>query len=107
MKHDMSEYVFFFFQAEDGIRDLTVTGVQTCALPISGAMFGTDWPFTIRAAPGSVLPTISAECPTTCVLMISRTISCDWPRATSVNLKMVLTSLVCFFPSVADRKSVV
>src|SRR2546430_6107859 len=25
----------FFFQAEDGIRDLTVTGVQTCALPIS------------------------------------------------------------------------
>src|SRR2546430_6380348 len=27
----------FFFQAEDGIRDLTVTGVQTCALPISKA----------------------------------------------------------------------
>src|SRR2546430_10372027 len=26
---------FVFFQAEDGIRDLTVTGVQTCALPIS------------------------------------------------------------------------
>src|SRR5205085_8163272 len=26
---------FFFFQAEGGIRDLTVTGVQTCALPIS------------------------------------------------------------------------
>src|SRR5256886_11204206 len=33
--------VFFFFQAEDGIRDLTVTGVQTCALPIyrSGGPF--------------------------------------------------------------------
>src|SRR2546430_7795895 len=29
---------FFFFQAEDGIRDLTVTGVQTCALPISAAL---------------------------------------------------------------------
>src|SRR2546421_4582282 len=27
---------FFFFQAEDGIRDLIVTGVQTCALPICG-----------------------------------------------------------------------
>src|SRR6266498_5096553 len=27
-------YVFFFFQAEDGIRDADVTGVQTCALPI-------------------------------------------------------------------------
>src|SRR3989475_12866250 len=29
---------FFFFQAEDGIRDLTVTGVQTCALPISARL---------------------------------------------------------------------
>src|SRR5262249_59249132 len=29
--------LFFFFQAEDGIRDWSVTGVQTCALPISGA----------------------------------------------------------------------
>src|SRR5690349_21991339 len=28
-------FFFFFFQAEDGIRDLYVTGVQTCALPIS------------------------------------------------------------------------
>src|SRR2546430_17601377 len=28
------ENIAFFFQAEDGIRDLTVTGVQTCALPI-------------------------------------------------------------------------
>src|SRR2546429_2104783 len=27
-------YLFFFFQAEDGIRDVAVTGVQTCALPI-------------------------------------------------------------------------
>src|SRR5207249_9251414 len=29
-------FFFFFFQAEDGIRDRNVTGVQTCALPISG-----------------------------------------------------------------------
>ena len=28
----------FFFQAEDGIRDSPVTGVQTCALPISGKL---------------------------------------------------------------------
>src|SRR2546430_9916060 len=36
----------FFFQAEDGIRDLTVTGVQTCALPIcsmSAASYGIDY----------------------------------------------------------------
>src|SRR2546426_4762561 len=30
-------FIFFFFQAEDGIRDYKVTGVQTCALPISAA----------------------------------------------------------------------
>src|SRR5690606_41193749 len=30
--------LFFFFQAEDGIRDFHVTGVQTCALPISHAL---------------------------------------------------------------------
>src|SRR5437588_1236365 len=30
--------VFFFFQAEDGIRDHCVTGVQTCALPICGLL---------------------------------------------------------------------
>src|SRR3712207_7287877 len=29
-----SMFLFFFFQAEDGIRDIGVTGVQTCALPI-------------------------------------------------------------------------
>src|SRR5437870_5891181 len=32
---DMLFFFFFFFQAEDGIRDGHVTGVQTCALPIS------------------------------------------------------------------------
>src|SRR5438309_5552394 len=39
---------FFFFQAEDGIRDGTVTGVQTCALPI------------LRAPPESFSPTMGA-----------------------------------------------
>ena len=33
-----SFFFFFFFQAEDGIRDTSVTGVQTCALPISVAV---------------------------------------------------------------------
>ena len=31
-------FFFFFFQAEDGIRDIGVTGVQTCALPISKSL---------------------------------------------------------------------
>src|SRR5207249_5800331 len=35
---------FFFFQAEDGIRDRNVTGVQTCALPISSKFFNTMTP---------------------------------------------------------------
>src|SRR6266511_2404382 len=34
-------YFSFFFQAEDGIRDFHVTGVQTCALPISSATAST------------------------------------------------------------------
>src|SRR5690606_10151192 len=33
-------FIIFFFQAEDGIRDFHVTGVQTCALPISPISFG-------------------------------------------------------------------
>src|SRR5690554_7713280 len=35
----MTMYSSFFFQAEDGIRDADVTGVQTCALPISELTF--------------------------------------------------------------------
>src|SRR5690349_22320196 len=40
-------FFFFFFQAEDGIRDLYVTGVQTCALPISGLVVATTRPETM------------------------------------------------------------
>src|SRR5215470_19218992 len=35
LNFNFAGYFFFFFQAEDGIRDATVTRVQTCALPIS------------------------------------------------------------------------
>src|SRR5260370_3177753 len=38
---------FFFFQAEDGIRDSSVTGVQTCALPISVASSAATGPSTV------------------------------------------------------------
>src|SRR5437016_14024842 len=43
---------FFFFQAEDGIRDWSVTGVQTCALPICSP---------ILRAPGSYIQWINAH----------------------------------------------
>src|SRR2546422_2487987 len=47
MRSDLLAFLlcFFFFQAEDGIRDVAVTGVQTCALPIYHGQ---------RAAPGVV-----------------------------------------------------
>src|SRR5207245_1203041 len=40
LQSNSSLFCCFFFQAEDGIRDATVTGVQTCALPISGGPDG-------------------------------------------------------------------
>src|SRR2546426_2886808 len=43
--------MFFFFQAEDGIRDYKVTGVQTCALPISLAPIQKDYEFVIVDTP--------------------------------------------------------
>src|SRR5690606_41136151 len=47
--------IFFFFQAENGIRDLHVTGVQTCALPISGPAHpppaGSGWPTSTPGRP--------------------------------------------------------
>src|SRR5258708_17436123 len=45
---------FFFFQAEDGIRDDLVTGVQTCALPIS-TFVGTSTPALITTSPNGQL----------------------------------------------------
>src|SRR2546430_4324543 len=44
-------FFFFFFQAEDGIRDLTVTGVQTCALPIYFITSTSVLSLTIRVSP--------------------------------------------------------
>src|SRR5690606_39558612 len=51
-------FLFFFFQAEDGIRDFHVTGVQTCALPISSepvvseSQYG-GWSGAVTDIPGS------------------------------------------------------
>src|ERR1022692_2376040 len=46
--------VFFFFQAEDGIRDYKVTGVQTCALPISTGRPGQEPGFPGRSSGASL-----------------------------------------------------
>src|SRR5437016_9268928 len=56
----LCHFSFFFFQAEDGIRDWSVTGVQTCALPISSAsgaatLFGTtSFKFSRPGTPVSI-----------------------------------------------------
>src|SRR2546430_10237190 len=60
----LMQYGAFFFQAEDGIRDLTVTGVQTCALPIffgipgegsSAALILDDYPMSKNGETGRAL----------------------------------------------------
>src|SRR2546422_5938540 len=49
-------FLFFFFQAEDGIRDVAVTGVQTCALPIlfPALMMATASPFLTSSVPTQI-----------------------------------------------------
>ena len=46
-----AELVFFFFQAEDGIRDYKVTGVQTCALPICRAVLPQSFENSAKGVP--------------------------------------------------------
>src|SRR2546430_577624 len=87
--------ICFFFQAEDGIRDLTVTGVQTCALPIS-SLFGALWVHADSWRPK--LPLISSSKRE----LRGRTLCCSalWSRA-------ILHDEECVERSYRDRKSVV
>src|SRR5699024_8329276 len=64
--------VFFFFQAEDGIRDRNVTGVQTCALPISDDSVELEdkvlptvikQPLKMRVWQSIILGTMCLKCP--------------------------------------------
>src|SRR5258708_17354649 len=55
----MRAKLFFFFQAEDGIRDDLVTGVQTCALPISASASGASSPSALRRS--TVPPTAPSD----------------------------------------------
>src|SRR5437762_4775472 len=60
--HFFAFLLFFFFQAEDGIRDTSVTGVQTCALPISLELpvlvSVSDW---VELLPTCTLPKLMVE----------------------------------------------
>src|SRR5256886_13690544 len=67
----------FFFQAEDGIRDLTVTGVQTCALPISDDRRSSEGPWwPVCHNPSSVIRHPSSVAATACPSTTSHPQSC-------------------------------
>src|SRR5438034_4252481 len=71
--------LFFFFQAEDGIRDHCVTGVQTCALPI----------WTVCTAPSGPMTFASVGARRSNALSASEEprrlrISIQWPKSTKV-----------------------
>src|SRR2546430_5876135 len=74
---------FFFFQAEDGIRDLTVTGVQTCALPISRASSpsstGSNARRSSRPERGLVIPLIAAQFEACSGVHLSTRSALRWP----------------------------
>src|SRR5689334_17974611 len=70
MKNINLVMIFFFFQAEDGIRDGTVTGVQTCALPISMMIEKKAYPDFIKdftpvtlAATGTLILVVNPSLP--------------------------------------------
>src|SRR2546430_7693249 len=96
---------FFFFQAEDGIRDLTVTGVQTCALPIfqmnlvylSAALMLIALCFKVAVAPFHIwTPDVYEGAPTPVTGFMS-----VGPKAAgfAVLFRVFLTA----FPSIQDR----
>src|SRR5256886_12243597 len=68
--------VFFFFQAEDGIRDLTVTGVQTCALPISLALLQVR----LAVRPPRLQPTVAPRLDVLVQLLHGRGVEQHLPR---------------------------
>src|SRR5256885_9754812 len=86
---------FFFFQAEDGIRDYKVTGVQTCALPI----------YIQRGGPSTGMPTN--------VEQSDLNIACFGGHGDSTRVVLAPANVEdCFYTAIeavniADRKSVV
>src|SRR3712207_7191408 len=85
---------FFFFQAEDGIRDIGVTGVQTCALPISALR----WKTTVRSSGVSIAPSASVGFSSSPLLMLPS--STDEPLGSAI-------SMLRLSEKSTDRKSVV
>src|SRR5258708_11926649 len=87
---------FFFFQAEDGIRDDLVTGVQTCALPIYPSFFSNGsqlpWPaFCLYSSSNSPI-SITASLPTALIFSKYSSTSAGFVR---VSVSWVAGRFVC------------
>src|SRR6266487_6587983 len=108
--------LFFFFQAEDGIRDGRVTGVQTCALPISlseaaTACFGrTEWPSEIPVPQASIefevadVAAAAEELKAKGYRLIHEARTEPWKQITARLLSPEgLLVAVCYTPSFHDR----
>src|SRR6266576_4591898 len=91
----MDYYFFFFFQAEDGIRDLYVTGVQTCALPIWFG--GRD---ALAGVPRGGRPNLQRTLPT---LSRPETLSSARPAPTQRSRSHGIRHLQDHLPGVAQR----
>src|SRR5688572_31445297 len=63
---------FFFFQAEDGIRDLTVTGVQTCALPIFQHSAGAEIVVADNGSTDQSVAVLKNEFPQISIIVLDR-----------------------------------
>src|SRR3712207_8753868 len=102
---------FFFFQAEDGIRDIGVTGVQTCALPIFSRFLRASLRASCaarraRAADDALLMIVLASVG----LASNQCAICSLQTRCTKPLTSVLPSLVFVWPSncgspILDRKS--
>src|SRR5258707_11013305 len=80
------DFFFFFFQAEDGIRDIGVTGVQTCALPISCRLSNSRSASVVsRSCSAASTRELEVACKAVSALRsastISEKLSASWPRS--------------------------
>src|SRR5688572_32568082 len=71
--------ICFFFQAEDGIRDLTVTGVQTCALPIWPELHDHGGARRFPSGTGALWPTAARPHPSCTGALVTATVRIPTP----------------------------
>src|SRR5690606_40072108 len=95
---------YFFIQAEDGIRDFHVTGVQTCALPISSS---SDTPVTLVSEASQLLTSCAASASATAAkttgmdLVLATTTWAEGVAMATITSGLSPTNLRAIWPAVA------